>query len=96
MTAVANEDKKEESTEKEEPTEKFFRSEDAYRHTDVIISQSENAPSATPITLEMSFDATAITGLRDKIKANGEAMGLPSVTINDMVLFAVAKTLKHH
>jgi pyruvate/2-oxoglutarate dehydrogenase complex dihydrolipoamide acyltransferase (E2) component len=96
VTAVANEEKKEESSEKESTSEKTFRSEDAYRHTDVIISQSENAPTATAITIEMSFDATAITGLRDKIKANGEAMGLPSVTLNDMILFATAKILKKH
>ncbi len=96
VTAMTSEEKKEEPAAKEEPAEKTFRSEDAYRHTDVIISQSENAPSATPITLEMSFDATAVTTLRDKIKANGEMMGLPSVTINDMILFAVAKTLKKH
>ena len=96
VTAVANEEKKEESSEKESTSEKTFRSEDAYRHTDVIISQSENAPTATAITIGMSFDATAITGLRDKIKANGEAMGLPSVTLNDMILFATAKILKKH
>ena len=96
VTAVASEEKKDEPAEKEAPAEKTFRSEEAYRHTDVIIPQSENAPSATPITIEMSFDATAITGLRDKVKANGEAMGLPNVTINDMILFAVAKTLKKH
>lgn len=96
VTAVSTEEKAEEPKEKAEPTEKAFRSEDAYRHTDVIISQSENAPENTPITMEMSFDATAIITLRGKIKETGEAMGLPSVTINDMILFAVSKTLKKH
>lgn len=90
VTAIANEEAK------EEPAEKTFRSEDAYRHTDVIISQSENAPANNPITIEMSFDATALVTLRGKIKEFGEAMGLPSVTINDMILFATAKTLKKH
>ena len=67
-----------------------------YRHTDVIISQSENAPDATPITIEMSFDATAVTDLREKIKTNGEAMGIANVTLNDMILFATTKILKKH
>ncbi len=96
VTAIANEEKKEEPKTKEEPAEKTFRSEEAYRHTDVIISQSENAPANTPITIEMSFDATALVTLRGKIKEFGEAMGLPCVTINDMLLFATAKTLKKH
>ena len=96
VTAIANEEAKEEPKAKEEPAEKTFRSEDAYRHTDVIISQSENAPTNTPITIEMSFDATALVTLRGKVKEFGEAMGLPSVTINDMILFATAKTLKKH
>lgn len=96
VTAIANEEVKEEPKAKEEPTEKVFRSEEAYRHTDVIISQSENAPANAPITIEMSFDATALVTLRGKIKEFGETMGLPCVTINDMILFATAKTLKKH
>ena len=96
VTAITGEETKEEPKEKEEPAEKVFRSEDMYRHTDVIISQSENAPGATPITIEMSFDATAITDLREKIKANGEAMGIANVTLNDMILFATTKILKKH
>lgn len=96
VTAITGEETKEEPKEKEEPAEKVFRSEEIYRHTDVIISQSENAPGATPITIEMSFDATAITDLREKIKANGEAMGIANVTINDMILFATTKILRKH
>ncbi len=93
--AIANEETKAE--EKEEiKAEKPFRSEDAYRHTDVIIPASEKAPDAAPVTIEMSFDATALVTLRGKIKENGEAMGIPAVTINDMILFAVTKTLKKH
>ncbi len=96
VTAVTNEEKEETPEEKETVSEKAFRSEDAYRHTDVIIPQSDKAPDATPITIEMSFDATAIVTLREKLKENGELMNLPSVTINDMILFAVTKTLKKH
>jgi pyruvate dehydrogenase E2 component (dihydrolipoamide acetyltransferase) len=42
----------------------------------------------------MSFDAGAIVNLNAKMKENGEAMGLPHITINDMILFATAKLLK--
>ncbi len=84
------------SEEKTQPEEKTFRSEEMYRHTDVIIPQTENSSALAPITLEMSFDATCLVNLRAKIKEHGEWMNLPPVTINDMILFAVTKTLKKH
>lgn len=43
-----------------------------------------------------SFDATALLNLRKQIKANGETMGLPNITLNDMVMFAVAKVILNH
>ena len=43
-----------------------------------------------------SFDASALLALRKQIKANGEAMGMPNITLNDMVLFAVSRILLHH
>lgn len=45
------------------------------------------------LTLNTSFDASALVALRAKLKANGEALGLANITYNDMILFAVAKTL---
>ena len=44
------------------------------------------------LTLNRTFDATAIMNLRKEMK-NAEGFGLEKVTINDLVLFAVAKTL---
>ena len=44
-------------------------------------------------TLNTSFDASALVALRAQIKAGGEALGLGNITYNDMILFAVAKTL---
>ncbi len=93
VTAVAAEEK-EEAPEKE--PEKKAQTEELYRHTDVIIPPSDNAPAAGPITIEMSFDASAVVSLRESIKENGELFGLPSATLNDMILFALAKTLKKH
>ncbi|HAZ19109.1 MAG TPA: 2-oxo acid dehydrogenase subunit E2, partial [Clostridiales bacterium] len=45
------------------------------------------------LTLNASFDATQIRNMRNDIKANGEKLGLNNITLNDMILFAVARTL---
>lgn len=45
------------------------------------------------LTLTTSFDASALVALRASLKASGEAMGIGNITYNDMILFAVAKTL---
>ena len=45
------------------------------------------------LTLSTSFDASALVALRASLKAGGEAMGIGNITYNDMILFAVAKTL---
>ncbi|MBQ9088537.1 MAG: 2-oxo acid dehydrogenase subunit E2 [Lentisphaeria bacterium] len=44
------------------------------------------------LTLNRTFDATAILAMRKQMKG-AEDLGLDKVTINDLVLFAVAKTL---
>ena len=95
--AIANEihAKNDDSEEKEPKKEKSDSyGTEAYRHTDVIIPRNEASPNGTPITLTMSFDAGAIVKLHTMVKENGEAMGLPHVTINDMILFATARLLK--
>ncbi|MCI8853837.1 MAG: 2-oxo acid dehydrogenase subunit E2 [Lachnospiraceae bacterium] len=43
-----------------------------------------------------TFDATALMNLRKQIKANGEAMGMPNITLNDMVMFAVTRIITNH
>ncbi len=43
-----------------------------------------------------SFDATAIQKLRKQIKANGDAMGLPNITLNDIVMYAVSRVILNH
>ena len=48
------------------------------------------------LTLNTSFDATAILNYRKMIKANGEKLGLSNITINDLIVFAVSKTLLSH
>lgn len=63
-----------------------------------VIAKSMHASLSemAQLTLNASFDATAILKLRASIKAGGEALGIGNVTINDMILFAAAKILKHH
>ncbi|MEZ4769357.1 MAG: dihydrolipoamide acetyltransferase family protein [Caldilineales bacterium] len=48
------------------------------------------------LTLNGSADARALQGLRARFKASGESFGLQGVTINDLILLAVARTLPHH
>ncbi|MDA3811188.1 MAG: dihydrolipoamide acetyltransferase family protein [Spirochaetaceae bacterium] len=45
------------------------------------------------LTLNTSADATALLSLRKKFKNSNESLGLQKITINDLILFAVAKTL---
>lgn len=48
------------------------------------------------LTHQHSFDASTILNLRKQLKANGEAMGMPNITINDLVMFAVSRVLLNH
>ena len=59
-------------------------------------SMHESLSSMAQLTLNASFDATQIMEYRALLKKNAEGMGLGNITFNDMVLFAVAKTLKNH
>ncbi len=45
------------------------------------------------LTHNHSFDATEILNYRKTLKANAEALGLPNITINDIILYAVSRTL---
>lgn len=49
--------------------------------------------STAQLTMHASADARALLGYRQRLKASDEALGLRGVTINDLVLFAVARTL---
>ena len=63
-----------------------------------VIAKSMHASLSTmaQLTLNSSFDATELLDYRAKVKASGEALGMANITLNDMVLFAVAKTLMQH
>ena len=67
---------------------------DVYPHTDVIISRMTTVPDSAPMTIAMSFDASSMMRLCAMIKGNGEMMGVSHVTVDNMILYAVAKLLK--
>jgi pyruvate dehydrogenase E2 component (dihydrolipoamide acetyltransferase) len=48
------------------------------------------------LTLDGSADARAILALRKRLKASADALGLQGITINDLILFAVSRTLLRH
>lgn len=48
------------------------------------------------LTLDGSADARAMLALRKRFKASAEALGLQGITINDLILFAVSRTLLRH
>ncbi|MBE6883073.1 MAG: 2-oxo acid dehydrogenase subunit E2 [Ruminococcaceae bacterium] len=48
------------------------------------------------LTHNTSFDATELMAYRAKLKANAEKLGLPNITLNDMVLFVVSRVLLNY
>ncbi|MBR5338549.1 MAG: 2-oxo acid dehydrogenase subunit E2 [Lachnospiraceae bacterium] len=79
------------------------KAEEAVEFTDVklsnvrkVIARSmhDSLANSAQLTLNMSFDATEIQAFRAAVKANGEAMGLANITLNDVVTYAAVKTLK--
>ena len=63
-----------------------------------IIAKSMNQSLATmaQLTLNSSFDASAILQFRKTLKDNAQNLGLENITINDIILYAVSRTLKNH
>lgn len=63
----------------------------------IIAKAMHNSLASTAqLTLNSSFDATEIMEYRKKLKAGKDSMGLENITINDMILFAVSRTLLRH
>jgi pyruvate dehydrogenase E2 component (dihydrolipoamide acetyltransferase) len=52
--------------------------------------------STAQLTLHSSADARVLLALRKRLKASDSALGLQAVSINDLILFAVARILPHH
>lgn len=52
--------------------------------------------SMAQLTHHTSFDASDILAYRKSLKASQDKLGLPNITLNDIVLYAVSRTLKDH
>ncbi len=63
-----------------------------------IIAQRmrDSLAGTAQITLNMSFDATAMLAYRAKVKAQAAKIGLPNITVNDMIAYVTVKTLQGH
>jgi len=59
-------------------------------------SMHESLANTAQLTLNSSFDATEILEFRKELKANGEKLGLDGITLNDIILFAVSRTILNH
>ncbi|MBE6592044.1 MAG: 2-oxo acid dehydrogenase subunit E2 [Ruminococcaceae bacterium] len=60
-----------------------------------VIAKSMHASlsNSAQLTLNSSFDATKLMAYRAQVKANAEKMGLANITLNDIVLYAVSRTI---
>ena len=59
-------------------------------------SMTASLTGMAQLTLNTTFDATELMAYRKKVKENGEKLGLANITLNDMVLYAVSRTLLNH
>lgn len=51
--------------------------------------------TAAQLTHTVTFDATEIMAFRKKLKAGAETMGLGNITLNDIIIYAVSRTLNN-
>lgn len=59
-------------------------------------SMQQSLSTMAQLTHTSSFDATNILALRKQLKAAGEKMAVPNITLNDILLFAVSRVLPKH
>ena len=48
------------------------------------------------LTHTLSFDCTNVTAFRKYLKDNAEKLKLPNITVNNIIVFAVSRVIKHH
>jgi pyruvate dehydrogenase E2 component (dihydrolipoamide acetyltransferase) len=59
-------------------------------------SMLESLSATAQLTHTASFDATNVLAFRAFLKENGEKLGLPNITVNDILIYAAARVLKRH
>jgi len=69
-------------------------------HTNIrkVIAKSMHASlsNMAQLTLNSSYDMTEVNAFRAKVKASKDKLGLPNVTINDVILYTVSRALLNH
>jgi len=60
----------------------------------IATKMHESLATTAQLTMNRSFDATAILAYRARLKAQGEALGLPNITINDIIAYATVRVLQ--
>ena len=59
-------------------------------------SMHQSLSTMAQLTLNSSFDATQVMAYRKQLKENKEKLGLANITINDIILYAVSRTILAH
>ncbi|HHT37072.1 MAG: dihydrolipoamide acetyltransferase family protein [Candidatus Wallacebacter cryptica] len=56
----------------------------------------QSLANSAQLTMDTSFDATQILAYRKLVKTQQEQLGLENITLNDLILFAVSRTLVNY
>ncbi|MBM7582032.1 pyruvate dehydrogenase E2 component (dihydrolipoamide acetyltransferase) [Caldicoprobacter guelmensis] len=56
----------------------------------------QSLANTAQLTIHTSFDATEILAFRNKVKEQGGRLGLENITLNDIILYVVSRTLLNH
>ena len=59
-------------------------------------SMHQSLSTMAQLTLNTTFDASDMLAFRKKLKDNKDRLGLENITINDIILYAVSRTLLNH
>lgn len=97
---ITTDDLREPVKEMKEPAKPFAPDYTEVKLTNIrkIIGKTmhQSLSTTAQLTLNTSFDASDILSYRRKIKEYGEELGLPNITLNDIILFAVSRTILNH
>ncbi len=76
---------------------KAFKDEKMSNIRKVIAKNMMNSLSSmAQLTHNISFDCTNIMAFRKYLKDNAEKLNLPSITVNNIIVFAVSRVIKNH
>jgi len=59
-------------------------------------SMQQSLATMAQLTLNSSFDATSILAFRKQLKDGKDRLGLENITLNDIIIYAVSRTILNH